>query len=71
MIKKFFKKLKSILIKINKGNTKKYFVHETAIYNVKANVIIGTLGRLHHMIMEKTIHLHQGSRLQNGQTIIG
>ena len=23
-----------------------------------ANVIIGTLGRLHHMIMEKTIHLH-------------
>jgi superfamily II DNA/RNA helicase len=36
-----------------------------------ANVIIGTLGRLHHMIMEKTIHLHQGSRLQNGQTIIG
>jgi len=23
-----------------------------------ANLIIGTLGRLHHMIMEKTIHLH-------------
>jgi len=33
-------------------------INETKDKLRKANVVIGTLGRLHHMIMEKTIHLH-------------
>jgi superfamily II DNA/RNA helicase len=48
-------KFTKITIEKSVGGTN---INETKDKLRKANVIIGTLGRLHHMIMEKTIHLH-------------